>query len=253
MTIDTFKRHGNSFRSGVVACNGLMLNEEGKDEFDVTTETFADASKVGSFAIDFRNHVHSQIPTVVAFPNWFTSNGENQPGDTADANFAITDISKTGFVISHSQASIQSYLGFNFAVIGPGMPTKNIKHGIIAECTESGFSKGWYPKYGIAVANAELDDCTPNGTGDRSWNQPFTGKAVGVKVEFDVPFTDIPSVIATPFKDDTPADVVGNGSVSRCIVEAITRSFATVKCGVIDTGNKYRPIPFTFVAVGNSD
>ena len=59
MTIDTFKRHGNSFRSGVVACNGLMLNEEGKDEFDVTTETFADASKVGSFAIDFSGTMYT--------------------------------------------------------------------------------------------------------------------------------------------------------------------------------------------------
>ena len=253
MTIDTFRRHGNNFRSGVVAFNGLMLNEEGKDEFDVTTETAADDSEVGSFAIDFRNHAYSEIPTVIAFPNWFTSNGENQPADTADVNFAITSISETGFEISHSQASSQSYLGFNFAVIGPDLSTKNIKHGIIAECTESGFTKDRYPKYGIAVANVELNDCTPNGEGNGSWNQELTGKASGVKIEFDVPFTDIPSVIATPFKDETPADVVRNGSVSRCTAEAITRTFATVKCGVIDTAKKYRPIPFTFIAVGNSD
>ena len=56
-------------------------------------------------------------------------------------------------------------------------------------------------------------------------------------------------MIVTPL---VPTSIFGGLLTFRCMVEAIAKSYAIVKCGAMSkTG--YLPIPFTFVAVGNSN
>jgi len=248
LTIDTLRRYGASFLSGVVAYNGLMRNSEGIDEFDV--EKGGDAF---IFNYSTRSYDIDKLPTVLAFPNWFSIKDEHYPQDTVDITFAISEISATGFQIKHGPSSRDSYLGFNFAVIGPDMPKENIKHGIITQCTR--FHGTIYPKYGISVEPTDFAECTPNGSLSY-WvfiqNTETDPDQLGVKVVFDSKFADIPSVIATPYIPGNTWDLLG---IPRCVVESITKSSAVVKCGQIiesaDIATTYEPIPFTFVAVGN--
>ena len=74
-----------------------------------------------------------------------------------------------------------------------------------------------------------------------------------VKIVFDPPFSDIPSVIVSPIFDC----VSSPNYIPRCMVESITKSFARVKC-IASFENSdgfylFYPIPFTFAAVGNTN
>ena len=226
-----------------------MLSEEGRDEFDETMNS-------DSFSIAFSNDVHTEEPTVVVMPNWFSFNEEFPPSSVDHLNFSIRKISKTdGFTINHTSAGSppmpKSLLGFNFLVIGSNMPVTNIKHGIIYECTDlynGNDNKSTF--YGISF---------PRQTCSSSELQKFKeihvegGTHNGVKVSFDSPFTDIPSVIVTLL---VPTSIFGGLLTCRCMVEAIAKSYAIVKCGGISgigENAKYEAIPFTFFSVGNSN
>jgi len=180
------------------------------------------------------------------------------PKNTPDLIFDVVTMTAAGFRIRYQTSDIRkSYLGFNFAVIRPDMPTENIKHGIITECTDvatttlSVPNAIAYPKYGISV---DTDyECTPDGGNGEAWVQSYTNPGPprhhGVKINFDTPFNDLPSVAATPH-----GQFGGTTLISRCLIEALTKSYAIVKCAVLNdnpNNEDYRPIPFSFVAVGN--
>lgn len=244
VTVDSLRKFGDKgedLRSGIVDYNGMMLSEEGRDAFDVTLTST-------SFRMKFSNYVYTDDPTVLAMPNWFSVNEEFLPSDVADLNFSIGKISKTGFTINHTSGGLldevsdltpKSHLGFNFLVIGPKMPVTNIKHGIIYECTSLKSDTNKNTSYGISVSDGTCSSIKTQQFKDGTHN--------GVTVSFDSPFTDIPSVIVTPFLKNIAVQM--NWTI-RCVVEAITKSYAIVKCGLMDEYG-YTPIPFTFVAVGN--
>ena len=277
LSIDTLRLYDSDLVSGVVAYNGMMLDGAGRSDFDITKGD-------DYFRVNL-NVNYDSPPTVLAFPNWLGASSEDYPQFIGELNFAIGAIDTTSFEIRHT--SPQSYLGFNFAVIGPDMDTTNVKHGVIFECTDENAKTS--STHGIAVNTAdESCDGLARIVGD---NHP------GVKIDFDSPtFSDIPSVIVTPYvyeaaisagriaknvtvviqpvgvtEPATPPtvyeDLLYEGWIPKCIVESITRTSARVKCGMvaknavtknaagaeIDPISFYLPIPFTFIAVGNAE
>jgi len=245
VTVDSLRRFGEdgiNLRSGIVAYNGLMLSEEGRDEFDVTMN-------IDSFSISFSNDEHTERPTVVAMPNWFSFNEEFPPYSVDHLNFSIGKIKTDGFTINHTSAGSppmpKSLLGFNFLVIGSNMPVTNIKHGIIYQCTAYDVNNNRSTKHGIHLSR----NCSSAGSQNFKTETDGGGTHNGVKVSFISSFTDIPSVIATPYRHP-----MEENEIFRCLVDAITKSYAIVKCGAMSkVGKWYLPIPFTFVAVGNSN
>eukprot|EP00588_Corethron_pennatum_P001386 CAMPEP_0194300600 /NCGR_PEP_ID=MMETSP0169-20130528/61347_1 /TAXON_ID=218684 /ORGANISM="Corethron pennatum, Strain L29A3" /LENGTH=163 /DNA_ID=CAMNT_0039050783 /DNA_START=632 /DNA_END=1120 /DNA_ORIENTATION=+ len=157
-------------------------------------------------------------------PNWFSLNEEFFPAYVKDLNFHISMVSRTGFTINHyndgKDGMSKSLLGFNFLVIGPNMPDTNIKHGIIYECT-SELEVNDSTTHGINFGDKECSSTDPSNL--------IVGTHTGVKVFFDSPFTDIPSVIVTPLLQYSLDE--DEEYVSRCIVDAIAKSYAIVKCG----------------------
>ena len=159
------------------------------------------------------------------------------PDTVEDLTYAITSISTTNFVIGYQKESRN--LGFNIAVISQEMPTENLKHGVIYDCTEEGENQTSSTS-GITVP---ANSCGTSG--------PFNATnslSEGVKIEFDSPhFYDIPSVVVTPFIPNWDAE-----GLPKCFVESITKTFARVKCYLVyqDSGEfTFRQIPFTFAAV----
>jgi len=228
LTVDTLRRYGRAFRSGVVSHLGLMLNAEGRDEFDVSKDK-------DGFILQFvnPNPAYQTEPTVVAFPNWFSIHAAYFPNNAQDVTFEIGGISTTGFELKHGPSSLdRSYIGFNFLVIGDDMPTENIKHGIIADCfSPSALST----KHGIKIVTCQSIQPT----------DPSLPAHMAVYIEFDSPFVDIPSVIATPYNSG-----LAQMGIPRCMVESITKVSTVVKC--LDVKTK-TDIPFTIVAVGKTD
>ena len=129
LSLDTLQRYETSFLSGIVAYNDVMLGDNARDDFEVTTH-------LNDFTVTFGNQ-YSSVPTVLAFPNWFSLGNQFYPKDATDLTFDITEINTVNFKIRYQiDDSRKSYLGFSFAVIVPDMPNENIKHGIVTECTE---------------------------------------------------------------------------------------------------------------------
>ena len=128
------------------------------------------------------------------------------------------------------------------------MNTDNVKHGIITDCTTL---VGEATLHGITVST----DCSdPNISAGFSSLDPGP-EHWGVKITFDTPFTDLPSVIATPYVPLDDGCPLPSIVIPRCLVENITKKSVIVKCGMIyDQGAgasvSYQPMPFTFVAVG---
>lgn len=228
LTIQILERYGNDFLSGVIAHNGVVLNEDGIDKFEIkTTDT--------SFDVTLCEELDSE-PTVIAFPNWLGKNEEDYPAIVTDLTHSISDITSSGFKINHANERKLSSasLGFNFLVIGSNIPTKDIKHGIIYDCAVPII--GTTTKHGIEVVT---EAGCPFGSG----GPVRTHVNRGVLIKFDTPFSHTPSVIASPVYD--------GDDVTRCFVESITKFEARVKCGRIDSNEDYHPISFAFVAVGD--
>lgn len=238
LTVDTLKSYGTKIRAGVLSHTGMMSNPISRRDFDI-------ALTENEVRVKFAKATSTGIPTVVAFPNWF-SEGSKFPRNEVDLAFVLDSIGPTNFKIRSAGSTgmaEQRRLGFNFVVIGSEMPQKNVKHGVVFECTSF---QGWFISsiHGASVvaggecSSPEVTEFQPGAVGvvDR-----------GVKVQFDYPFYDIPSVIVTPYMPEWD----GTG-VPRCMVETITESFTRVKCVLIKSGgvNTYQPIPFSFVAVG---
>lgn len=237
--------------SVVLDNNGLIRSNSGGSKVDIEVTT-----GVGSVHIDIANKFEEKYMTVVACPRWFTlGENVNRPSTPEDINIAISDISTSGFAIKHSKNARKRLLGFNFAIIGPDYPTNNTKHGIITECTEAAYmyNDKTYAKHGISVNSTE---CMFSGSDNTStWVQPIDDatKHAGVRVHFQQPFSEIPTVIATAFLP--LADGFTEEPLARCMTEDITKHFTTVKCGLINgTANPptYRPMAFTLLAVGNA-
>ena len=128
VTVDTIRQHGDQFLTGVLAYNGLVMNVEGRNDFDVTTNG---EKNIVKYAI-----CYAGPPTVLVFLNWFSINNKYIPRDTGDVIYGINLSNSYLFSMTHG-TSLNSYLGFNFLVMGPDIPTENIKHGTTFQCTDN--------------------------------------------------------------------------------------------------------------------
>ncbi|EJK43755.1 hypothetical protein THAOC_37769 [Thalassiosira oceanica] len=183
----------------------------------------------------------SPRPTVVLFPVWYkpdeSTSDDVLPQNSLRLVTAVKGISAEGFA---ALVDRNSPVGFNFLAIGPDTPTTNVKHGIVYECTDDASSTSSFN----GISHGNEGDCSST---DEKLLDP-SPEHKGVLLNFDQPFSDIPAVIATPIYGPERDE-----SSVRCIVESISVSSARVKCGRVALANnlfKYKPIPFTFVAVG---
>lgn len=99
---------------------------------------FFSKSFVANRTLSFQFQYYNKIPTVLVMPNWLVIKSGLGPGTPPnliqDVTYAITGIiSPSNFEIGYQKQSPN--LGFNFAVISQDVPNKNLKHGVIYECT----------------------------------------------------------------------------------------------------------------------
>mmetsp|Transcript_33447 Transcript_33447/g.75548 ORF Transcript_33447/g.75548 Transcript_33447/m.75548 type:complete len:499 (-) Transcript_33447:319-1815(-) len=228
-----FGDSNNFFLTDVVSPQGLLLDGN-RDLVSVSREL--------NHVVNVRfKSTMSGAPTVVLFPVWYKPD-ESTLDDVLPKRYGqlmtvVKDISAEGFA---ALVDRNSPVGFNFLAIGTDTPTTNVKHGIVYECTDDASSTSSFN--GISHGNeGDCSDVAQKELGERP-------KHEGVLLNFDQPFSDIPAVIATPIYGPERDE-----SSVRCIVESISVSSARVKCGRVALANnlfKYKPIPFTFVAVG---
>mmetsp|Transcript_3091 Transcript_3091/g.6151 ORF Transcript_3091/g.6151 Transcript_3091/m.6151 type:complete len:486 (-) Transcript_3091:302-1759(-) len=225
-----FGDSNNFFLTGVVSPQGLLLDGN-RDLVSVSREL--------NHVVNVRfKSTMSGAPTVVLFPVWYkpdeSTSDDVLPQNSLRLVTAVKGISAEGFA---ALVDRNSPVGFNFLAIGPDTPTTNVKHGIVYECTDDASSTSSFN----GISHGNEGDCSST---DEKLLDP-SPEHKGVLLNFDQPFSDIPAVIATP--------IFTRLTYARCIVESITVSSARVKCGRVALANnlfKYKPIPFTFVAVG---
>mmetsp|Transcript_33443 Transcript_33443/g.75532 ORF Transcript_33443/g.75532 Transcript_33443/m.75532 type:complete len:489 (-) Transcript_33443:319-1785(-) len=228
-----FGDSNNFFLTGVVSPQGLLLDGN-RDLVSVSREL--------NHVVNVRfKSTMSGAPTVVLFPVWYKPD-ESTLDDVLPKRYGqlmtvVKDISAEGFA---ALVDRNSPVGFNFLAIGTDTPTTNVKHGIVYECTDDASSTSSFN----GISHGNEGDCSST---DEKLLDP-SPEHKGVLLNFDQPFSDIPAVIATPIYGPERDE-----SSVRCIVESISVSSARVKCGRVALANnlfKYKPIPFTFVAVG---
>lgn len=220
------------------------------DEYFTVTKGIKNAFNI-KFKTPYQN---GKTPTVLVFPSWTRvgyieeaedQNNGSRPRDIISVNFGIKSFNSSSFQISNNVlSSDEPYLGFNFLVIGQDMPNKNVKHGFVTECSSSG-------DLNQTLSGASVDEdsaCNPIISPDTTLS--VRDEHAGVKIIFDQPFKDIPSVVATPYYN---VEVIVAAEINpRCVVETITTEFVRIKCGAIINDTDYQPIPFMFLAVGNA-
>ncbi|EJK73064.1 hypothetical protein THAOC_05337 [Thalassiosira oceanica] len=222
----------DDFLTGVVSPQGLLLDRN-RDLVSVsrkgeTLTIFPGSFKVTRVSVEFNSPMNGQ-PTVILFPVWYKPDestlDEVFPASAAQLFLTVHQISEGGFEAILDGASP---VGFNFLAIGPDIPTKNVKHGLVSVCTQT-----------VPPILSQLNGISIGGEcpGAETEDTP------GVLLNFDEPFSDIPSVIATPH---------ARLSNNRCIVESITVSSARVKCTENPDDINFIPVPFTFVAIGET-
>jgi len=221
-----------------VTYNGILTS--GDEYFTVTKEDD------NVFNIKFKTpYQNGKTPTVLIFPSWTRvgyleddeeENDGSRPRDIISVNFGLKTFNPSSFEISNNVlSSDEPYLGFNFLVIGQDMPTENVKHGFVTKCSTRENNLNQF------LLGATVDDCPDITTFS------VRDKHAGVKIIFDQPFKDIPSVVATPYYN---VEVIADKIIPRCVVETITTEFVRIKCGAIINDTDYQPIPFMFLAVG---
>lgn len=250
VTSDSFPigddRDSHDFITGVVSPQGLLLDGN-KDLVSVSRVKVSNTNE--NFKVEFKSPMRRH-PTVILFPIWFKpdKSAAASGGTVFPSNSAQLMISLIPFHYHKAEFTARFQrtgpVGFSFLAIGPDIPTRNVKHGIVYECTSVPF-KSFFN--GISKGN---DYCS-NSEG-QNFNQDNVPSHEGVLLKFDEPFSAIPSVIATPIGSPKELD----GYSVKCIVESITVRATRVKCGGVKFSNvsfHYKPFPFTVVAFGETE
>ena len=132
-------RNKNLLISGVVGPNGLILNEDAREYFDVI-------ASVNDFKISFK-HPFEDPPTVLVFPVWYRDSVHNHPDSIRDIVHAITRLDGKSFDVDYGRfirdkefllSEEKPHVGFNFLVISQEISTDFIRHGYIPDCTYNG-------------------------------------------------------------------------------------------------------------------
>lgn len=197
-------------------------------------------------------------PTFIVSPVWFPGMGKNYPlniGQVAVISRGCSDSECRVQAGADDLNGQKTNLGFNFLALAgdASSDSTQVIHGRIAVPKNAPWNQTvTVSGQDFTVLNEFSDD--PANTSDNS-NGPIRVLG-GIRITFDTPFMDIPSVIATA---EDPGEnnwnfnnKDGTYRLTYVVVEHITTSSVYIKSSSVTDTDDTRPMDFSFVAIGPS-